>query len=130
MPLDDTKDTIYIHDLESEIAQIEAEEPKGTFLSDFDKKISAIPERLLQNQSNNANTQMVLYQVPSSISVPEEHDHVRKAIIASRARTREKQAEEAKKKESREPGRSGSQVNGVLSDHMEEMYDPDAMDLG
>jgi hypothetical protein len=130
MFLDDTKDKIYIHDLASEIAQIEAEEPRGIFLPDIEKKISAIPQRLLQNQSNNADTQMVLYQVPSSISVPKEQDHVRKAIIASWARTRERQAEEVKKKDSGKSVHSENPMNGILPDQMEEQYDPDAMDLG
>ena len=129
MLLEDTKDKVYIHDLESEIAQIEAEEPKGLFLPDIDKKISAIPQRLLQNQSSSGNTQMVLYKVPSSISIPEEQDHVRKAIIASRARAREKQAREAKK-DSEKVVQSENHVNGILPDRMEEEYDPDAMDLG
>lgn len=129
MLLEDTKDILYIHDLESEIAQIEAEEPQGMFLPDIDKKISAIPQRLLQNQSNSGNTQMVLYRVPSSISIPEEQDHVRKAIIASRARARERQAEEGRKG-TEKVVQSEDHVEGILPDRVEEEYDPDAMDLG
>ncbi len=133
MNLDDTKDTLYIHDLESEIAQIEAEEPKGIFLPDIDKKISAIPQQLLQNQTNNANTQMVLYQVPSSISVPEEQDHVRKAIIATRARAREQQARDAGGNKNEGYVTYENRVNGLVpgevGQKMEE-DDPDAMELG
>lgn len=135
MPLDDTKDKVYIHDLESEIAQIEAEEPKGLFLPDIDRKISAIPQQLLQSQISNANTQMVLYQVPSSISVPEEQDHVRKAIIATRARAREKQAREAEEtqKKNEEHFNDNDHTNGMVTDRVGEQpedYDPDAMELG
>ena len=135
MPLDDTKDKVYIHDLESEIAQIEAEEPKSLFLPDIDRKISAIPQQLLQSQASNANTQMVLYQVPSSISVPEEQDHVRRAIIATRARAREKQAREAEEtqKKNEEHVHDDDHMNGLVTDRVEEQsenYDPDAMDLG
>lgn len=134
MPLDDTKDKVYIHDLESEIAQIEAEEPKCLFLPDIDRKISAIPQQLLRCHTNNANTQMVLYQVPSSISVPEEQDHVRKAIIATRARAREKQAREAEESQKKnEEHVHDDHMNGLLTDRVEEQpedYDPDAMDLG
>lgn len=134
MYLDDTKDKVYIHDLQSEIAQIEAEEPKGMFLPDIDRKISAIPQQLLQNQTSSASTQMVLYHVPSSISVPEEQDHVRKAIVASRARAREKQVQEAEGNQ-RENARGvgfGENMNGFVPAHQgeeEEEYDPDAMDL-
>ena len=39
-----------------------------------------------------ASKQLVLYRVPSSISVPEEQDSVRKAIIEARARLREKKS--------------------------------------
>jgi hypothetical protein len=134
MFVDDTKDKVYIRDLESEIAQIEAEEPRGIFLPDIDRRISAIPQQLLQNQTNNANSQMVLYQVPSSISVPEDQDHVRKAIIATRARAREEQArkaEEGKKNEQHVP--IGNVMNGFVPDGIGEEQnedDPDAMDLG
>jgi hypothetical protein len=134
MFVDDTKDKVYIRDLESEIAQIEAEEPRGIFLPDIDRKISAIPQQLLQNQVNNANTQMVLYQVPSSISVPEEQDHVRKAIIATRARARKEQARKAeahKKDEEHVP--LGNVVNGFVPAGIGEEQvedDHDAMDLG
>ncbi len=135
MPLDDTKDKVYIYDLESEIAQIEAEEPKGLLLPDIDRKISAIPQQLLQSHTSNANTQMVLYQVPSSISVPEEQDHVRKAIIATRARAREKQAREAEETQKRNEQRVNEEdyTNGIVTDRVEEQsedYNPDAMDLG
>ncbi len=135
MPLDDTKDKVYIYDLESEIAQIEAEEPKTLFLPDIDRKISAIPQQVLQSQTSSANTQMVLYQVPSLISVPEEQDHVRKAIIATRARAREKQAREAEEAQRKDEEHVNDEdhMNVMVTDRVEEQpedYNPDAMDLG
>jgi hypothetical protein len=135
MYLDDTKDKVYIHDLESEIAQIEAAEPKGIFLAEIDRKISAIPQQLLQNRTNSANTQLVLYQVPSSISVPVEQDHVRKAIIAARARAREEQARQAREKEKEEAIHFQNGIplgDGFIPDRIgeeQEEDDPDAMDL-
>ena len=91
MQLDDTKDKIYIHDLEDQIAEIEDEE-KMLFLPDIEKKLARIPQYLLtENLRPTAENQMVLYGVPASLSVPEERDNVRKAIIESRARAREKQ---------------------------------------
>ena len=136
MPVDETKDRIVIHDLEAEIAEIEAAEPKTMFLPDIDKKVSAIPQMLLQNQSGNTNnSQMVLYEVPSSLSVPKEKDAVRKAIIAARARAREEQARELGKYD------IAFAISDTVSDEMpvevpseqqipHAMYDADAMDIG
>jgi hypothetical protein len=131
MPIDETKDRIVIHDLAAEIAEIEAAEPKTMFLPDIDRKVSAIPQTLLQNQSGNTNnTQMILYEVPSSISVPKEADAVRKAIIAARARAREKQARELEKADI---AFAISHKDGDLTSAQQEshnMFDPDAMDIG
>jgi hypothetical protein len=131
MPVDETKDRIVIHDLAAEIAEIEAAEPKTLFLPDIDRKVSAIPQRLLQDQSGNTNnTQMVLYEVPSSISVPKEADAVRKAIIAARARARERQARELEKEDI--AFAVSDTDTDTPSDQREthNMYDPDAMDIG
>lgn len=106
MPVDETPSKVYIHDLAAEIAQIEAEEPKDMFLLDIDKKVSALPTNLLQNTSPNPNTQLVLYREPSSISIPQEEDAVRKAVIEARRRVRERQKAERQYEE--EQGR----ING------------------
>lgn len=129
MYIDDTRDKVYIHDLASEIAQIEADEPNALYLPDIDRKISAIPPQLLQNQTNNANTQLVLYQVPSSISVPEEHDHVRRAIIAARARAREEQAKKFEDKKVEEDFHHENDTSTVVPYRNAEDFDPDAMDI-
>lgn len=133
MSVDETKDRIVIHDLEAEIAEIEAAEPKTMFLPDIDKKVSAIPQRLLQNQSGNTdNTQMILYEVPSSLSVPKEKDAVRRAIIAARARAREGQAHELGKKDiafSISDAHTDADIP-VDQPAPQTMYDPDAMDIG
>lgn len=131
MPVDETKDRIIIHDLAAEIAEIEAAEPKTLFLPDIDRKVSAIPQRILQDQSGNTNnTQIVLYEVPSSISVPKEADAVRKAIIAARARARERQTRELEK---HDMGFAISNTDTDATDAQREMhpiYDPDAMEIG
>jgi hypothetical protein len=106
MPVDETPSKIYIHDLAAEIAQIEAEEPKDFFLADVDKKVSAIPATLLQNSHADPNMQMILYREPSSISIPEEEDAVRKAIIDARRRLRERQRLE------REDEERNGRING------------------
>ena len=128
MSVDETKDKIVIHDLAAEIAAIEAAESRPMFLPDIDKKVSAIPPILLQNAGDKANTQLVLYQVPSSISIPEEKDAVRKAIIAARARAQEKETHEMA------PGNVAfvaSEANLCNGDGPMDSYDePDAMDIG
>jgi hypothetical protein len=131
MPVDETKDRIVIHDLAAEIAEIEAAEPKTLFLPDIDRKVSAIPQRLLQNQSGNTNnTQMILYEVPSSISVPKEADAVRKAIIAARARARERQARELEKEDIAFAISDTDADTTSTKRETHTMYDPDAMDIG
>lgn len=95
MPVDDTKDRIYIHDIDSELAELEEQQPEIAFIPEIEKKLAALPTSVLGSHRQDGNKQMVLYQVPSSISVPEEHDHVRKAIIATRARVREEPVSEA-----------------------------------
>ncbi|EXJ78313.1 hypothetical protein A1O3_09474 [Capronia epimyces CBS 606.96] len=110
MTVDDTPHRVIISDLDAEIAQIEADEAAATsavFLPDIDKKVSSIPSRVLHHRApttppQNFNTALVLYREPSSIGVPEERDVVRKAIVAARARAREKQAEELREQKEKQ----------------------------
>ena len=92
MQLDDTKDKVYIHNLDDEISDIESEEERLVFLPDIEKKLGKIPKSVLQGNGHPAvSNEMILYRVPTSLTVPAEQDNVRKAIIESRARAREKQ---------------------------------------
>ncbi len=96
MQLDDTKDKAYIQNLDDEIADIESEEERLVFLPDIEKKLAKIPKSvLLGNGHPSVGNEMILYRVPTSLTVPAEQDNVRKAIIESRARAREKQLHEA-----------------------------------
>lgn len=103
MQLDDTKHKVYIYNLDDELASSDNEsdgEGKLVFLPDIEKHLRTnrlplpIPKPILPNKDGElAGMQLVLYSDgPSSISVPEEQDSVRKAIIEARARLREKQA--------------------------------------
>ncbi|KAL8852901.1 MAG: hypothetical protein Q9221_002277 [Calogaya cf. arnoldii] len=97
MQLDDTKDKVYIHNLDAELADLESDEETPIYLPDIEKKLSKIPRSVLMGRSAPVtNNQMVLYNVPSSLSVPQEQDNVRRVIIDSRTRAREKQAQEQK----------------------------------
>jgi len=96
MQLDDTKYKVYIHNLDDELSSSDGESDDGKliFLSDIEKHLRSnrIPSAVLNPRpdSDLADKQLVLYRVPTSITVPEEQDSVRKAIIEARARMREK----------------------------------------
>ncbi|KAK5092195.1 hypothetical protein LTR70_005850 [Exophiala xenobiotica] len=98
MPVDDTPDRIWVHDLDAEIAEIEAEEAKErdrVQLSEAGNQYAKIPDHLLKQNSKvddpASNMQMILYRDPISISVPEEDDAVRKTIVEARRRMRDNQ---------------------------------------
>lgn len=133
MQLDDTRHRVYIHNLDDELADIESEEEKLIFLPDIERKLNKIPKHVLtgQNPDDSDSQELVLYTVPKSLSVPEERDSVRKAIIEARHRAMKKAA-----------GRSGAAADTAESheDSAETahgfdatdyiMDDPDAMDIG
>lgn len=104
MQLDDTKHKVYIYNLDDELSDTDSEssspgEGRLVFLPDIEKHLRAnripVPRPIIPNRDGElAGMQMVLYQPdgPKSISVPEEQDSVRRAIVAARERVREKQA--------------------------------------
>ena len=82
--------------------------------------------------------ELVLYSVPKSLTVDEDHDSVRRAILDSRQRAREKAIEDARHEDmARKYGQSGGDDHVVETAHgygngYEEAdgHDPDAMELG
>jgi hypothetical protein len=105
MQLDDSKHKVYIYNLDDELSSSsdnesssdEAGAAKLVFLPDIEKHLRnnrRIPGHLLNPGRPDAASEgkeLVLYRVPSSLSVPEEQDSVRKAIIEARERARERQ---------------------------------------
>ncbi len=137
MQVDDTKDRVYIHDLDAEIAGLESDEENPLFLPDIEKKLSKIPQSVLTGRSPAPiSNQLVLYNVPSSLSVPEERDSVRRAILESRARARDKQAQEHKPHQeySLSKDHLGNAIGQDVGENgfarREEIEDDDAMDIG
>ena len=138
--MDDTKDKVYIYNLDDELRAVDEGEEKLVFLPDIDRKLNKIPKSLLRGHGQPlANSEVVLYRVPSSLSIPQEHDNVRKAIIESRARARQRQLDDAK------PVQDGittpaAPMNGLMHQERhqehhsvsagEDYDDVDAMDLG
>ncbi|KUJ24294.1 uncharacterized protein LY89DRAFT_604820, partial [Mollisia scopiformis] len=96
MQLDNTKHKVYIYDLDAELSDSESsDDGKLVFLPDIEKHLreSRIPPSVLANSEGELagmNNQLVLYNIPSSLTIPEEQDSVRKAIIETRARARAK----------------------------------------
>ena len=151
MQLDDSKHKVYIYDLDAELSDSESsDDGRLVFLPDIQKHLreTRIPPSILANSDGELagmNNQLVLYNVPSSLTVPEELDSVRKAIIETRARVRAKQ--EQKRNEEIRNAQTITATNGVdARDWYNGMTngvsasvpapqvmvdnDPDAMDLG
>jgi hypothetical protein len=150
MQLDDTKHKVYIYDLDAELSDSESsDDGRLVFLPDIQKHLQAtrIPPSVLANSEGELagmNNQLVLYNVPSSLTLPEEQDSVRKAIIETRARARAKQ-EQKRNEQIRSALILDAVANGIdVRDYaimngvsvavpaQEETMDedPDAMDLG
>jgi hypothetical protein len=94
MELEDSKHKVYIYDLDKELAESESDEDRPIFIPDIEKHLHKIPKHILIGDDTKAmaNMQMVLYNVPTSLTVPKEQDSVRRAIMESRQRARERQA--------------------------------------
>jgi hypothetical protein len=93
MQVEDTKDKVYIYDLDKELAEVESDEDRPVFIPDIEKHVMKLPKLVLigDDVKAAANKQMILYRVPTSLSVPQDKDSVRKAIIESRRRAQENQ---------------------------------------
>lgn len=157
MQLDNTPNKVYIYNLDDELSDSESssDESKLIFLPDIEKRLrtSRIPASILANSEGelagrNLHTDLVLYNVPSSLSVPEDKDSVRKAIIESRARAREKQRRDLEKERTAPPNLTNL-TNGYMEAKPpislslptmdiaatpgpsveETFYDPDAMEI-
>ena len=128
MNLDDTRDRIYIHNLDEELADVESDEEKLIFLPDIERRLNRIPKSVLStpDDTSKIGNEVVLYSVPTSISIPEEQDNVRKAIIESRQRARE-HALEAEALRLKNNNNCVTEQSARLASAS--LEDPDAMDM-
>jgi anthranilate phosphoribosyltransferase len=94
MQVEDTPHRVYIADLAAELSDIESDSDTPIYLSDIEKHLSKIPRHVLLGPppKPTEHNQVVLYNVPTSLTVPEEQDNVRKAIVEARQRIRDSQA--------------------------------------
>ena len=105
MAVDETKHRVYISNLDKEIAEIEAAEEaakKTIFIPDVDKRMleQRIPLSIWANKDGelagmNQDQALVLYDFPKSLTVDENQDSVRKAILESRKRAQDEQRRKA-----------------------------------
>lgn len=131
MQLDDSKHKVYIYNIDDELSSdSESDDPgKLVFLPDIEKHLRAnrIPPSVLANSEGElAGMQVVLYSDPKSLTVPEDKDSVRKAIIESRNRTRELQRLEREGKTEPPTIQDATLSTGIATSTDD---DPDAMDL-
>ncbi|GAB7354143.1 hypothetical protein MBLNU459_g4703t1 [Dothideomycetes sp. NU459] len=98
MQVDDTRDRVYIHSLDDELADTESDEEKIVFLPDIEARLNRIPKHILTGQkpSERDGQELVLYTEPVSLSVPSAQDSVRKAVLEARQRARDKVSEAAR----------------------------------
>jgi hypothetical protein len=133
MQIEETPHRVYIHDLSAELSDIESDEDTPIFLSDIEKHIAKIPHHVLAGPElkPTKDNQLVLYQVPSSLTVPEEQDRVRRAIVETRRRLREKQASPVRERIGNAVGSTPTPMpmdqDGFRNGGGNE--DPDAMDI-
>lgn len=112
---------IYISDLETD-SESDTDE-KVIFISDIEKKLSKIPYSLANrdqpSKGQPTSTELVLYSIPSSISVPEQKDVVKRAILESRERLqmRAESSPNVAVEMSTFPGNFTGLPNGTFSEH-------------
>lgn len=110
MQLDNTAHKVYIYNLDDELSSSDESSPPSSPRMSMDKisfhphlashlLSTRIPPQIRANADGevagvNLHNELILYGVPSSLSVPEEKDSVRKAIIETRARARGEQRKE------------------------------------
>lgn len=88
MLLDDTKDTVFIHDIDRELAESDTQEDTISILPGVAGTLMSIPNTLIADTKPQSH-ELVLYREPKSLSIPEEQDNVRRAIAETRARARQ-----------------------------------------
>ena len=90
MNVDDSRDRIFIHSLEDELADLSSDEEHPIFIPDIERRLNMLPKALLRpDNAPRVGNELVLYEVPSSLSIPIEKDSARKAIIESRHRAQQ-----------------------------------------
>lgn len=141
MDVEDTKHRIYVSNLEHEIREIEKEEKKKkkNLLLPGIEKLVCNPRSLYIKPPEPPGNELVLYRVPASISIPEEHDSVKRALSDARDRAakrlvesgrKQSELEASQKNDEKEPANEVPLSPDIVDDDESmESSDYDAMDL-
>ena len=134
MRVEDTKDRIFIHNLDEELAEVSDDGEQVIFLPDIDKRLNNLPERLLTRDQavSPKGKEVVLYNVPTSLSIPEDKDSVRKAMLEARGRAQENQSRQdtSLSRDAMLHNGSTDDMPGELNCDVSGDSDEDAMDIG
>lgn len=137
----DNSHVVFIRDIDEELGNDDSDDngKKGLiFVPDIEKRLTRIPYALANGGSSKVSElasfgtsqALVLYSVPSSLSVSREQDSVRRAIIEARARIRQRQAGDARQQGLMETGEvMVDDVEDSVFDSRRDEEDPDAMDI-
>lgn len=87
MLLDDTKHTVFIHDIDREILDDNTQRGVINFLPGVTETLMPIPKSFVVNAEPQSK-ELVLYREPKSLSIPVKEDFVRRAIIETWERVR------------------------------------------
>ena len=143
MHLDDTKHKVYIYDLDDELSSSSSDNESASdpnehnssgrlvFLPDIERHLrqNRIPPAVLANRDGELaghcaeDMQLVLYrEAPAALSVPEELDGVRRAVLEARRRLRERRVDDVESEPSTTPA-----PGSVMSGADDVMVDDDAL---
>lgn len=140
MHVDDTKDRVYIHDLDAELAEIESDtgEQKLVFLPDIERKLQKIPKHVLTGQHDSEQHighELVLYRPLSALIAPANKNGDYGEVLVNKLRADERAMhgghesnQTTRPHEINEPETAHGFNEGDYHDGQVE--DPDAMDLG
>lgn len=88
MLVDDQKHTIYIQNLDRELADIDLPQDSVAFLPGIEERLASVPRLMLaDNRASNCG-ELVLYREPESLLEPNRNSYVRRALVETRERAR------------------------------------------
>ncbi|KAL2862174.1 hypothetical protein BJX68DRAFT_260967 [Aspergillus pseudodeflectus] len=126
MMLDDTKHTVYIHDLEQELEEPLFLQDGLTILPGLSDRLSM--PKLLVSSAKPECKEVVLYREPESLSIPKDKDQVRRALIETRERARLGQSKDRRDVDEGKEGQVAGQLEkSSKSDY--EQFGNDIMDI-
>lgn len=145
MHVEDTRDRVFVHNLDEELAEIESssDEERLIFLPDIEKRFNRIPKHILtekrdEDDDGSRKQELVLYSIPKLLTAQDGHDSVRRAILEARQRARVKAVEEARQEDMARRYEHGEQSGSTEMAHgysagyaekHEQERDPDSMEI-